>query len=199
MQAQTPLLLDDEDRERLLLMATDFFRSGLDLRFRSHGRRPRRDYPTLERLMTETDGRGRRWHYLHTEADFQYLRQMQKQQRIVPVVGDLAGSQALSRIADMLRERDLKVTSFYTSNVEFYLLSAGRFDAFVRNLEGLPRDERAVLIRSYFGYGFRHPLTRPGYRVTSVSQFTNRFLDNHGRDPYQSYADLLLRDYLIVE
>lgn len=196
VQSETPDLVADSDRQPLHDMVSDFVHYGLGLRFRSHGRPPRRDYPTLGRLLTETDGDGRYGHYLASEESYQLLRRMQIEQRIVPVVGDLAGATALPRIARLLEQRNLRLTALYVSNVEFYLFSDGRFDDFVRNVEALPADERALVIRSYFGYGYPHPLRRWGYRATSLAQYVTSFLENHRREPYYGYADLVLRDYL---
>ena len=114
----------------------------------------------------------------------------------MPVVGDLAGPEALRAIGELLRRKRVAVTTFYTSNVEYYLLRQGRFEPFVENVRALPLEARATLIRSYFAYRFQHPLARRGQRSTLVRQRIGAFLEHHSKDPYFDYWDLCTRDYL---
>ncbi len=66
-----------------------FIQRGLALQFNSHGRPPQSHYPTLRDLIVATDRSGRAWHYLASEADYQFVRQLQARDLIVPVVGDV--------------------------------------------------------------------------------------------------------------
>ena len=47
---------------------------GLALHFNSHGRPPQLHYPTLRDLILATDRAGRSWHYLASEADYQFVQ-----------------------------------------------------------------------------------------------------------------------------
>lgn len=146
-----------------------FITAGLSLRFQTHGRAPRSYYPTYRDLLLERDLTGRRANYLASEDAYQVVRALQQRDRIVPVVGDLAGPHALSAIGRLLAEQGEQVSAFYTSNVEFYLFRDGTFDAFVSNVAELPMSRKSVVIRSVFHTFFGpHPLSVPGYVSTQL-------------------------------
>ena len=166
-----------------------FAEAGLDLRFQSHGRAPQYYYPTLRDLVLERDRQGRRASYLATDEAFQVVRGMQLRNRIVPIVGDLAGSHALPEIAGHLREHGLPVTAYYTSNVEFYLAGDGRLDEFVANLRRLPLAADAVIIRSLFRVP--HPETVPGYQSTQLLQPIGELLEKWDEGRIGSYRELV--------
>jgi hypothetical protein len=128
-----------------------FVQRGLALQFNSHGRPPQSHYPTLRDLIVATDRAGRPWHYLASEADYQFVRQLQARDLIVPVVGDVSGPHALKAIGRTIAARGERVSAFYISNVESYLYRDGAYGRFTANLGGLPRDARSVMIRSIFG------------------------------------------------
>jgi hypothetical protein len=70
---------------------------------------------------------------------------LQRNNLIIPVTGDLSGTKAMRAIGEYLREINERVSAFYDSNVEFYLVRNGSFDRFVDNLRALPIDERGGL------------------------------------------------------
>lgn len=191
-----PRLVLEQDRYVVRKIALAFFQDNLQLRYRSHGRLPRPYYPTYQQLMTETDLDGNRGHFLNSEKDFQYIKGMQEEHRILLVTGDFAGPKALEAVGTYLRERGYTVSAFYLSNVEFYLFRGDAYLRFIENLEALPSDENTLLIRSYFSYWQSHPETVPGYFVTSLVQNLSRFLELHRERPYNDYWDMVTRDYL---
>ena len=128
-----------------------FIQRGLALQFNSHGRPPQSHYPTLRDLIVATDRAGRTWHYLAAETDYQFVRQLQARDRIVPVVGDVSGPHALRAIGRAIAAHGERVSAFYISNVESYLYRDGAYGRFLANLNVLPRDARSVMIRSIFG------------------------------------------------
>lgn len=170
-----------------------FIRDGLDLRFQSHGRGPRSYYPTYRRLILERDLAGRRGNYLVSERDYQFVRELQRAHRVIPVVGDLAGDHALAEIARYLNEIGVPVSAFYTSNVEDYVWRAGRFSRFVRNLERLPYDERSVIVRSFFGrnFGYVHPQAVPGYHSVQLLGTITGLLAQYRAGTIRGYFDLV--------
>ena len=123
-------------------------------------------YPTYEALLLETDRTGLQSNYLADEDDFMFLRAMEMEGLIVPVVGDLSGDHALLEVGQFIAQRGEVVSAFYTSNVEFYLMGDGSFDRFARNLTALPRDELSVIIRSVFRT--RLPQSVQGYMSTQL-------------------------------
>jgi hypothetical protein len=130
-----------------------FITAGLDLQFQSHGRRPNDSYPTFRELLLARDVNGRKWNYLASEDDFQFVKSLEGRDAIIPVVGNVSGPHALRAIGAAIAERRERVSAFYISNVEFYLTREGAFGRFVDNLSRLPRDGRSVMIRSMFGRG----------------------------------------------
>jgi hypothetical protein len=130
---------------------TAFVQRGLALQFNSHGRPPQSHYPTFRDLILATDRAGHPWHYLASDTDYQFVRQLQARDRIIPVVGDVSGPHALRAIGRAIAARGERVSAFYISNVESYLYRDGAYGRFMANLNVLPRDPRSVMIRSIFG------------------------------------------------
>jgi hypothetical protein len=130
-----------------------FIAEGLGLRFQSFGRPPQTHYPTYRELLSEPGPDAESRSYLATEAGYQFVRDLQRADLVVPVVGDLSGTRALQAIGRFLKDRGERVTALYASNVEQYLFRDGVFPRFVENLRRLPLDDRSVIIRSVFSRG----------------------------------------------
>lgn len=191
------LELSSADLQTIERFHRAFISDGMDLRFHSFGRPPQWYYPTFRDLLLETDRAGRQRSMFATESAFQSVRTLSVTDRIVPVVGNLAGDHALRTIATYLRERDLAVSAFYTSNVEFYLYGDGTFDRFAANVVNLPLASSAVIIRSVFRG--RHPLSLPGYGSTQVVQSLPAFVRVVRTGSFRGYWDLVTRDMVEVE
>ncbi len=194
----TGIPLSDDDLGIIERIHDSFISAGTDLRFTSHNRPPRAYYPTYRQLVLERDLAGRMGSYLATEGAFRVVKDLQERNRIVPVVGDLAGTTSLRAIGEYLTEQRIPVSAFYTSNVEFYLMRSGTFDRFAENVQTLHHDERSVIIRSYFGgwYRRRHPQAVTGYFSSQLLQPVTDFLSAHRNGGYVSYFDLVTRDAL---
>ncbi len=126
-----------------------FMGAGLDLRFNTHGRPPRPYYPTFRELLLGTDSTGATWNYLAQEGAFQFIKSLQARHRVIPVVGDVAGTHAMRAIADAIARQGRHVSAFYVSNVETYLHREGAA-RFVENVRRLPHNARSAMIRSTF-------------------------------------------------
>jgi hypothetical protein len=111
---------------------------------------------------------------------------------------NLAGSHALGEIAKYLGERNEKVSAFYTSNVEFYLMRDGSFPQFAENVKRLPRTPKSVIIRSYFGGPWRepHPMNVPGFFSTQLLQTMDSFVAEYEAGGYVGYWDLVTKHSL---
>jgi len=171
----------------------EFIAAGMDLRFSSRGRGPRGFYPAYRDLLTARDRAGKQGNYLVREADYDFLRRLQTSDRMIPVVGNLAGPKALAAVGRDIARQGLTVSAFYVSNVEFYLFGDGLFERYAATVRGLPRDERSVLIRSWFQRMRLHPLGVPGHLSVQLLQRLDGFVE--GLDAgYASYWDLATRD-----
>jgi hypothetical protein len=179
-------------------MHTEFFTSGMDLKFTSHGRGSRYYYPNYRDLTLEKDLTGKQCNYLASEDDFQFMKSLQERNQIIPVTGDLAGSHALKSIAAYLNEHSETVSAFYTSNVEFYLSRGDEFDKFATNVKALPRTANSIIIRSYFNgtFGYAHPQSVSGYYSTQLLQTMDSFVKEFSAGGLQSYTDVISKHSL---
>ena len=123
------------------------------------------------------------------------MRQLETAGLVVPVVGDLSGDHALRAIARDISDRGEKVSVFYTSNVEFYLMRGATFERFARNVRQLPIDSRSVLVRSFFsgGFGGSHPANVPGYFSTQLLQTISSFVKEFDAGGYVTYWDVVTK------
>lgn len=188
--------LKPEEFEVVQAIHSQFFDSGLDLKFTSKNRGPRSYYPSYRDLLLEKDLTGRQCNYLISEEDFRFLQSLEARNLVIPVVGNLAGDKALKSIAEYLKQKRERVSAVYTSNVEFYLMRGYRdedFGRFAENIKLLPRDERSVIIRSYFNgsWGYSHPQTVNGYYSTQLLQTMDSFVKEYAAGGYESYTDLV--------
>jgi hypothetical protein len=192
--------LTAHDREMIDRYRATFVSEGLDTRYSSIGRNNRSDYPSFGRLMMETDRAGRQISYLADENAFQFVRSMQLNDRIIPVVGNVAGDKAVKAIGQYAGERGLNVSAFYLSNVEQYLMGRdGGFDEYARNVKTLPHDSTSVIIRSFFGrFGASHPLYVAGRGSVSTSMIEpmNSFLRAFAAGELTSYSALVFDRYV---
>lgn len=197
-QIEGPLqfALQTQDRSDIRNMYRAFFEEQAEIRFRSF-RRPWAVYhPTYRTLLQARSPSGRFGSFLDSPEDYRFVRDLSRGQRIVPVVGDFAGPQALRAIGRWVREQGLTVSAFYTSNVEFYLLRNDAYERFVANVRELPTKPDSVLIRACFDYGRSHPAELPGHRSATLLQRLPRFLELYQAGSYTSYWDVCTLDYL---
>jgi hypothetical protein len=183
--------LTEKDLQTLHDIHVAFAGAGMGLKFTSTGRTARPYYPTFRDLVLERDRSGRLGNYLTREEDFAFVKSMEDADRIIPVVGDLAGDHALTEIARYLDERNQRVSAFYASNVEFYLMMQRTFDEFAENMARLPIDGRSVIIRSLFARGDNHPQAVPGYYSTQLLQTIESLVSEYRTGGYGSYSDLV--------
>jgi hypothetical protein len=186
------LKLSSDDLSKIEYIYRTFWEENLELRFSSIGRGNASMYPTLEEMLLETDRQGRKQNYLSSEELFQWLKKFQAENRLIPIVGDFAGPHALKTVGAFLKANGLKVSTFYTSNVEFYLFGRPTWAMYVANLRSFPIADDSIFIRSYFPtYGRPHPLNVPGHRSTSVVSSITRFLADYDARRLSDYWDVV--------
>jgi hypothetical protein len=101
--------------------------------------------------MAATDGIGRLRGYLASDESFRFLKRLETDNLVVPLVGNFAGQRAIRAVGQYLKERAATVAVFYVSNVEEYLRQDGVLPAFCANVAALPLDEASTFIRSVRG------------------------------------------------
>jgi hypothetical protein len=182
--------LGRHDARRLGALHRTIARRGLDLRFELRGP-SRHRYPTLRSMLLARSPDGRHGSFLADEPGYRSVRRMQQQNRVVPLVGDLAGEHALGCVARELRRRALQVGVIYLSNVEQYLFEQRTWRWWLDNLARLPLGPGSLVLRSYLDQGRSHPQQMPGHRTTSVAQLAVPLLANEHAAGYRSYWEVV--------
>jgi hypothetical protein len=144
----------------------------------------------------ETDLHGKLGNFLASEMDFQFVRELQEQNRVIPVVGDISGHKAVATVADYLRKNGYTVSAFYTSNVEEYLYGDDLFGGFAENLAKLPIDQHSVIIRSVKGYLGPHPAYLAGERMMSLLEKISVFLADYKAGLVPDYWSLVTTHFI---
>jgi hypothetical protein len=139
--------LTARDLQTIDYIANLFFRGGPDAHLTTYG-------TTFRELMRLTDGQGRNRNFLAVESNYQFVREMQQKNLIVPIVGDFAGPKALRSVSRYLQQHLATVSAFYVSNVEEYIQSPQQtWIAYCRSIVALPINASSTFIR--FGRGGR--------------------------------------------
>jgi len=191
--------LTTDDLRTIEYVYTAFFTAGPDLTYSFtmpgrgssmmfYGRR----MPTYAELMMESDGSGGQRSYLASEENYRTLRELERNNLIVPLVGDFAGDKAIRAVGQYVREHSATVTAFYTSNVEQYLFQSDDWKKFFGNVATLPVDSSSTFIRAVFNFNTMQSNTgTPGPRsrtmLASIVEQVQAFTE--GR--IQSYWDVI--------
>lgn len=190
--------LDSTDRATLHYIDGVFANTGPELNYSSgstlgggFGRGGFRRMPSFAEVATASDPSGANIGFLGTEAAYQRVRDMQRRNLIVPVVGNFAGPHALRRVGAWLRERDARVGVFYTSNVEQYLFQQGdEWSRFYANVAAMPVDTAARFIRSVTG-GFGVP--RSQFMMTQLTSGIGPIVRAAADGTLGGYGDVIRR------
>lgn len=183
------LPLDAEDKKTLELTHRAFFKGQLDIRFELKEKNGRK-YPTLRELLAQPDPDGAPRGFLASEEAFRFVQTMEREGRVIPVVGDFAGDRAMPGIAAEIKKQGLTVSAFYVSNVEQYLFEPKVWPKWARNVAALPVDEQSVFIRCYLDQGKKHPAQMKGHRTATVLQKVADFNARQAKKPFASWWEV---------
>jgi hypothetical protein len=191
--------LSADDLKSLEYVYSAFFRGGPELNYSfspaGTGVGFGGGFPSYVELMNETDGRGEHRSYLATEENYRILRELEKNNAIVPVVGDFGGEKALRAVGDYVRAHGATVTAFYTSNVEQYLFQeAYAWRRFLSNVATFPIDGKSTFIRSISNRGF--PFTQfrrysPGARASTALSSIAELVKAFNAGQIHQYTDVV--------
>lgn len=134
-----------DDDEKINYIFDVFLRGGPRMDYTYASTAPNNGLPSYYNLMVATDGRGKNWAYLDTEERYQYVRQLQQKNLIIPLVADFGGTRTIQEIAKYLKAHGATVSVFYISNVEDYLETT--WNNYRANLAALPSEDSTLLIR----------------------------------------------------
>ena len=147
------LPLDADDLAGIDAVYRSFRTYGPDINYNSSQANARSSFVSYRGLMLETDeGRASR-SYLANEDNFTFVRELEANNLMVPVVGDLSGPKAVRAIGQYVRDHQATISVFYLSNVEQYLTGDGVYSSFCANVASLPLTPKSTFIRT----------TRTGY------------------------------------
>ena len=187
--------ITDEDRVSLEYVYRAFYTDGPGLRYSFPRQLNARWFPTYADLMTETDLAGDNHSYMATEDNFRTLLDIQRDNLIVPIVGDFGGDKALRAVGSYLKEHGATVTFFYTSNVEQYLFQSDAWQRFYANVGTLPIDSTSTFIRSYFNIGFQFPAANFNTTIRSETLLEpiSDAVGAYRTDQFHAYLDVIDR------
>jgi hypothetical protein len=149
--------LSIDDLRGVEYVASAFFAEGPSLRYSFPSPRLAPVFPTYSDLQVADDGHGVNYSYLASEENFQALRDFEKRNLLVPVIGDFAGEKALRAVGKYVATHGGTVNYFYTSNVEQYLFQNDAYRRYYANVATLPLAAQSTFIRSFFDRGFYYP------------------------------------------
>src|SRR5262249_21338278 len=184
--------LGADDRRTIEYIYRAFYNGGLTLRYSFPRGSGFRAFPTYADLVTETDGQGGQRSYLASEDNFRFLRELEKRNLLVPIVGDFGGDKAIRSVGQYLRDHGVFVTAFYTSNVEQYLFQSNGWRHFFANVATLPVDGTGTFIRAYFNTG-GYQMTMPGVRSATLLDPIADAVEAFNQGRIQSYYDVIER------
>ena len=187
--------LSEMDGKELEHVLHSFKADGMEIAFRFGG--GWRYFPTLREIVAQTDANGKSGHFLGSAEDYDFVRQLQMKNLIIPITGDFGGKKALATIGDYLRKNGVTVTAFYLSNVEQYLFGDYTFGAFVANVKKLPINEQSLFIRSVLDR-YDHPTHAPGHLFTMLLQRMGVFVKDFDDGKYKDYYQLVITNYIGV-
>lgn len=181
--------LSESDLYSIDSMLDSFRREGVYIAFqmasfRGRGRRGFGHFPSMRAILEQRDPKGKPGNFLANDKDYEIVRKLQEQNRIIPVVGDFAGPKTLKSIAGYLRKHSYQVNVFYISNVEQFLFENWTFDTYVENVRALPINSKSLVIRSVIGRyrsSYRTPM------MVTLMQNLSKFLKEYDQDLYSDY------------
>ena len=191
--------LTTDDLRTIEYVYAAFFAAGPDLTYSFtmpgrgssmmfYGRR----MPTYAELMMENDGTGTQRSYLANEANYRVLRDLERNNLIVPLVGDFAGDKALRSVGKYVKDHGATVTAFYTSNVEQYLFQSDDWRKFFTNVGTLPLDTSSTFIRAVFNFNTQPSQTgTPGPRSKTMLASMTEQVRAFTEDSLKTYWDVI--------
>ena len=187
--------LNAEDRRSLEYIYRAFFAEGPILRYSFPRQRAARWFPTYAELLVATDRTGLNHSYVANEQTFRLLREFERNNLLVPIVGDFGGDKAIRAVGRYLMERGATVDYFYTSNVEQYLFQNDAWQHYYSNVAALPLNDKSTFVRAYFDAGFMYPpgIVTPDLHSVQLLDPISSLLTAFRAGQIASYRDVVER------
>ena len=114
----------------------------------SNGGRRGGNFVNWADLMIATDDAGVERSFLASKEHFQFMKNLESRNLVVPIVGNFGGKTALRAVGQYIRDHEATVSAMYLSNVEQYLEQDNLWRAFCANVATMPLDASSTFIRS---------------------------------------------------
>jgi hypothetical protein len=112
--------------DRVDYLCGEFFTRQLDITSVSAALHANLDFvPTMREVIAARETHGVNLHYLTDPGRYGYVRSLQLEDRIIPVLGNITSPQSIAQVNDLLRRNGETVSHVYLSNLEEFLL--GRY------------------------------------------------------------------------
>jgi hypothetical protein len=153
--------------------------------------------PTFAQIAITTDPRGVNRGFLGNEEQYGYVRDLERRNLVIPIVGDFAGPKAVRAVGAWLRQHGTRVGVFYTSNVEQYLFQPfddTKWSRFYESVGTMPLDSTSRFIRSstgsrgFGGGGFGGG---NGFMMQQLTSSIVEVVNNSAAGRIRGYADVL--------
>jgi len=189
--------LTPDDFKGIEYVARAFFSEGPELRYSFPSPRLARVFPTYSELQKTDDGHGTSYAYLSSEESFRTLKEFEKKNLLVPVIGDFAGPKALRAVGNWIASHGGVANYIYTSNVEQYLFQGDAFRRYYASVATLPLHEQSTFIRSYFDRGFYYPpgVIMPDLHSVQLLDPVHGLLKAFSDDQIHAYDDVVARSH----
>jgi len=129
-----------------------------------------------------------------TEENFRALKAIERNNLLVPLVGDFGGDKTIRRVGQYLRAHGATTTLFYTSNVEQYLFQTDAWRRFYENVETLPITEKQHLRPVVLQHALRHAADVQRWaEVQTLLDPISSLLAEFRAGQIQSYEDVISR------
>jgi hypothetical protein len=140
--------LNGDDLRRIEEIHRVFLLAGTKIQYSPYGSFGGTVQPSYADLMAATDETGHAHSFLASEQAFAFVKDLERRNMVLPLVGNFAGPKTLRAIGSYLRRNRATVSVFYVSNVEEYLRQDTTLPAFCANVETLPRTSSSSFIRA---------------------------------------------------
>ena len=142
--------LTGDDLTRIEAIFRVFYLAGTKIQYSPYGSFGGTTQPTYADLMAATDETGEARSFLASEATVRALRDFERRNLLVPLVGDFAGPKTIKAIGDYARRqkrRDVRVLRVECRRIP----AAGAASRLLRNVASLPLTVDSTFIRAVRG------------------------------------------------
>jgi len=183
-------LADRSSRSSLDYVYFTFVQAGPSLDYSTGGPAGFFNSPSYADLMEIDDGTGQLRSYLATEENYRFIRDLERRNLIIPLVGDFGGAKTIRSVGQYAKEHESVIAAFYLSNVEQYLFESFRADMFYDNVSTLPLDASSTFIRAFSNPGGGLGVGGRSFRFESTLSSMTELIQEFRAGRVRQYGDV---------